>query len=401
MNKQYIFNSLGSSYNWVDALVAMKALFSPNKHAQTQLSDIIREWFPKFYVTPVYKGRDALEIALKSLGVGIGDIVLTQAFSCYAIEEAIVRCGAHPLYYDVLPDSLVPNKATLDQAMLRLQTESKNKKLVKVIIAQFSMGNVSAERVIREWAHQNQIAYIADLAQAIGCQIGNEYVGTDADAVVLSSGRDKILDGVSGGFVLTRQPLNTELLTKQVVGTWQTARDCLYPFLSQLIRFTYPIQLGRVIHLLMNKMGIFYSPIVSIYTQPAQMSATLATFLLHRWSTVESEKAHRRQIAEIYHQTLERQSLIEKADILTSSNLRYPLSVESPAKSIQHLEKEHIFIADRWYRHPVDSGAIGHQSEYVVGSCPNAEVAAKHCINLPTHRGVSPEKAYQIAQLLL
>ncbi len=401
MKKQYTFSSLGSNYDWKDGFVAIKAFFSPNLQASMELTTILQKLFPEFHATPVYKGRDALEIALKSLDVSVGDVVMTQAFSCYSVEEAIVRCGALPLYYDVQPHTLVPSKQTLDEAMSRFTRDGSNNKVIKAIIAQFTLGNTSAERGIAQWARQHQIAYVADLAQAIGCKTNGKYVGNQADAIIISTGRDKVWDGVSGGFVLTKRPLAQHLLPKQIVGVGQTLRDSIYPLLTQLIRILYPVQLGKIIHLLANRLRIFYSPIQSMYDQPAKMSVTLATFILHRWQSVLPDIEHRKIIAQQYYQKLHAQSLVNTEEIVSGANLRFPILVASTKNVVSLLRKHHIFVADRWYRQPVDGGTVNRHTLYVKGSCPHAEYAAKHCINLPTHTAIIPERATQIAQLIV
>ena len=401
MKNQFIFNSLGSNYSWKDAIVAMQGFFSPRKDAFAELTNILRQLFPKYSATPTYKGRDALEIALKSLGVGIGDVVLTQAFSCFAVEEAIIRCGAKPLYYDVQATSLAPDQETLNEAINRHISSGSKKKLIKAIVVQFTLGTTATNSWISKWSQQHQIAYIADLAQTIGSVSESEFVGNGADAIVLSTGRDKIWDAVSGGFVLTQQPLAKALEPKLVVGVRQTLRDCCYPFFALLIRLTYPTQFGRIIHYVVTKIGLFYSPIESIYTQPAQMSPTLATFVLHRWQSVLPEIQHRRTIAQEYHRYLNKVSLVTQEEIVSGANLRFPLHVDSTKNTIALLKRHHVFIADRWYRKVVDGGTTNHRSLYSIGSCPNAEVAALHCINLPTHREMTQERAKQIAQLIV
>lgn len=401
MKKLNIFNSLGSNYTWQDALVALGGFFSPEKSAPVQLEERLTHLFPGYFVTPTYKGRDALEIALRTLGVGVGEVVLTQAFSCFAVEEAIMRCGAKPLYYDLEPDSLVPSQTTLDQALQRFVEKGNKTQQIRAIIAQYTLGNIQAADLIERWAKQHGIVYVADLAQAFGVKRGETTIGNGAQAIVISTGRDKVWDGVSGGFVLTQEPVAQNNLPVHSVSTTQTLQDCIYPILSLLIRWLYPIQVGKILHKLATLSGLFYSPIESKYRHMTKMPPALANFVLHRWSTINSDLAHRRAIALVYYEELANLSLIDEVGIQTGVNLRFPIRVTDPTASILRLQNHGLYLSDRWYRQAVDKGSFPYQTSYQVGSCPNAEDLSRHCLNLPTHRLITPQLAKTIAQSIL
>ena len=54
----------------------------------------------------VASGSAALELALRTLGVGPGDDVLIPTFACDALYHAVTRCGARPVL--VVPHWRVP-----------------------------------------------------------------------------------------------------------------------------------------------------------------------------------------------------------------------------------------------------------------------------------------------------
>ncbi|MBI4028215.1 MAG: DegT/DnrJ/EryC1/StrS family aminotransferase [Verrucomicrobia bacterium] len=65
----------------------------------------------------VGSGTDALYLALKALGVGPGDEVITVSHTFIATAEAISAAGATPRFVDVEPDGQLMNPALIEEAI--------------------------------------------------------------------------------------------------------------------------------------------------------------------------------------------------------------------------------------------------------------------------------------------
>ena len=68
------------------------------------------------HVIGVANGTDAVEIALRALGVHPGDELIVPANTFIATAEAVLRAGGVPVYVDVTPDALMDPEA-LDAAV--------------------------------------------------------------------------------------------------------------------------------------------------------------------------------------------------------------------------------------------------------------------------------------------
>ncbi|MBI4813385.1 MAG: DegT/DnrJ/EryC1/StrS family aminotransferase, partial [Methanobacterium sp.] len=57
------------------------------------------------HTVSVNSGSDALFLAIKSLGIGNGDEVITVSHTFNSTVDAIVRTGAKPIFVDIDPET--------------------------------------------------------------------------------------------------------------------------------------------------------------------------------------------------------------------------------------------------------------------------------------------------------
>ena len=118
----------------------------------------------------VGNGTDALVLALKGLGVGPGDEVITSPFTFFASAETIAQVGATPVFVDVDP-------VTLNMDLNKL--EDKITPRTKAIIPVHIFGQMVDMDRLMEIAARHDLKVIEDSAQAIGA----EYRGKKAASV--------------------------------------------------------------------------------------------------------------------------------------------------------------------------------------------------------------------------
>src|SRR5918995_146421 len=75
------------------------------------------DWCGTAHAVGVASGTDAIELALRALGIGPGDEVVTQANTCVPTVAAIERAGARPALCDVDPDAGTMDPTSLERVL--------------------------------------------------------------------------------------------------------------------------------------------------------------------------------------------------------------------------------------------------------------------------------------------
>lgn len=120
----------------------------------------------------VANGTDALVLALRALGIGRGDEVITAPNSFVASASAIALAGATPAFADVGPDQL------LDPRALERAVTPRTRAVIPVHLT----GKVCDMRAIRAVARKRGLAVIEDAAQAVGAEYRGRRAGSFGDA---------------------------------------------------------------------------------------------------------------------------------------------------------------------------------------------------------------------------
>lgn len=141
-------------------------------------------------------GTDALEIALRGLGVVRGDLVVTVANAGFYSSTAIHGIGAVPLYVDVDEASLTMAPAALAEALAQRP---------KCVVATHLYGRLADMDALQALCGAAGVALIEDCAQAHGARRAGRIAGSWGDAACFSFYPTKNLGAFGdGGAVVTR-----------------------------------------------------------------------------------------------------------------------------------------------------------------------------------------------------
>lgn len=147
------------------------------------------------YAVAVANGTVALDLALRALGIGVGDEVVVTSRTFLASASAIVNAGAKPVFADVDRDS-----QNITAESVRSVLTSATKAILCVHLA----GWPCDMDALMALAEAQSLAVIEDCAQAHGAAWRGRPVGSFGDVGCWSFCQDKIMTtGGEGGMVTT------------------------------------------------------------------------------------------------------------------------------------------------------------------------------------------------------
>jgi dTDP-3-amino-2,3,6-trideoxy-4-keto-D-glucose/dTDP-3-amino-3,4,6-trideoxy-alpha-D-glucose/dTDP-2,6-dideoxy-D-kanosamine transaminase len=144
----------------------------------------------------VGNGTDALAIALRALGIGPGDEVVTVANTAIPTVSAIRMVGARPVFSDIDPHTLLMNIASAE-ACITDRT--------KAILPVHLFGNAVDMPSVMRLAARRRLAVVEDCAQSCGTTWQGQMTGTLGDVGCFSFYPTKNLGAYGdGGLCFTR-----------------------------------------------------------------------------------------------------------------------------------------------------------------------------------------------------
>jgi dTDP-4-amino-4,6-dideoxygalactose transaminase len=163
----------------------------------SQLEEAIAGYCGARFAVGCASGSDALYLALRALGIGPGDSVVTTPFTFFATAGAVSRAGATPVFADIDPRTFNLDPESLAEVLRR-------KPGARAVIAVHLFGGSADMAPILREARRHGCAVIEDGAQAIGAEYAGRRVNALADAGCLSFFPSKNLGALGdAGMVLT------------------------------------------------------------------------------------------------------------------------------------------------------------------------------------------------------
>ena len=329
-------------------------------------------------------GTDALVIALRALGIGNGDEVITVSWTFFATAESIAAVGATPVFVDVDEKTYCINTRLIEKAIT-----SKTKAILPV---HFYGQSCDMDKL---WAicRKHKLYLITDCAQSTGTKYKGERKNTLGDISCFSFFPTKNLgcDG-DGGIILTdNEDIAKACRSLKVHGSgkdglWTLKRE----YALRGIEFPKNMPVGE------NK---YFNYLIGYNSR---LDAVQAAILRKKLTHIDEFIDGRRNNAIKYNQALLKSPYILPFESPYSYHSYYIYALKHKnAQAIMNYLKEKGIACGTYYPVPLHlQGAFAHLG-YKEGDLPVTEELSKTTFAIPVFPELyDEEREYIIEQLL-
>jgi aminotransferase in exopolysaccharide biosynthesis len=188
-------------------------------------------------------GTAALHVALLVAGVERGDLVITQALTFVATCNAIMYCGAEPVFVDVDRHTLGLSPRAVEQwldseTLLDADGVCRHKKdgrIVRACLPMHTFGHPVELAGFVDLCKRWNLALVEDAAESLGSLYNGQHTGTFGCLGALSFNGNKILTTGGGGMLLT----DAKLGARARYLTTTAKRPHAYEFIHDEVGYNY------------------------------------------------------------------------------------------------------------------------------------------------------------------
>ena len=158
----------------------------------------LADYCGRAHAVALSSGTAALHLALLTMGVGPGDIVLTSTLTFAATANAILYTGAEPVFVDA-DESGNMDPELLEFALASLAAEGRKAKMVVPVDL---LGKIADHERIQIAAARFGATVISDAAESLGARHSGKSSGAFGYAAAFSFNGNKIMTTSGGGALL-------------------------------------------------------------------------------------------------------------------------------------------------------------------------------------------------------
>jgi dTDP-4-amino-4,6-dideoxygalactose transaminase len=284
------------------------------------------------YCVGLGSGTDALYLALKAMGIGEGDEVITVSHTYIATSEAISFAGAKPVFVDIEEDTMLIDIAKIEQAITPK---------TKAILPVHLYGQLCDVEKILTIAKKHHLQVLEDCAQAHAAEIrGKRSPISSTSAFSFYPGKNLGAYGDAGAVVTNDVKIAEYLLQQRDHGRIQGSK-----YEHQYLGFGFRLDTlqAEVLNIKLKHL--------EKWTEQRRKNAEHYTSRLKDFVTTPVAKADRRHVYHVYpiRVNKDRDALrgyLESKEI--STNVHYPIPVHlQPAYKFLNYKKGDFPITER------------------------------------------------------
>jgi Predicted pyridoxal phosphate-dependent enzyme apparently involved in regulation of cell wall biogenesis len=320
----------------------------------------------------VANGTDALVIALKSLGIGNGDEVITSTFTYFASAEAISAVGATPVFVDV-------EKETFNIDPTKIEEKITNK--TKAIIPVHIFGQCAKMDEINEIAKKHNLKIVEDAAQASGSRYKGKMAGTLGDAACFSFFPTKNLSCAGDGGMIVTNDDNIAIIAKalRTHGSGETGQKA-YNLLNNI---NDEIETSKDGDDTVYNALKYYNYLIGLNSR---LDAIQAAILRVKLPHLDDWNSRRREVAQIYNEKLKGSNVAVPTVDKENETIyhQYVLQCENREDMINKL-KENGIATGVYYPVPLHLQKVYKDLGYKEGDMPVAEYLSHRTFAIPVY----------------
>lgn len=169
----------------------------------------------------VANGTEAIELPLRALGIGAGDLVLVPSHTAVATAFAVTATGAKPVWVDVDPSRFTITAETLRSSWECLRRSGLEER-VRAVVAVHLYGHPVDMDAVGSFCAERGLLLVEDCAQAHGAAWNGKTVGSFGTAGAFSFYPTKNLPAFGdGGAVVTDDANLTERMRRMRQYGWR------------------------------------------------------------------------------------------------------------------------------------------------------------------------------------
>jgi UDP-2-acetamido-2-deoxy-ribo-hexuluronate aminotransferase len=304
-----------------------------------ELENTLADFVGSKHCIGVSSGTHSLELALRVIGVGFGDEVITVPFSWISTAEVISLVGATPIFVDVHPETFLIDCEKISKHIT---------KKTKAIIAVSLFGQLPDFEKLNIISRKFNIPIIEDAAQSFGAEQKGIKSCNFADISCTSFFPAKPLGGYGdGGAIFTNNDTYAESL------------------------------------FMLRNHGALVRHDHRIIGTNARLDTLQAAIILAKFKIFQQEIERRIEIASIYNNFFSNYNM---APQIAENNLhiysQYTLKFNNRINVINHLNKNSIPFGI-YYPKPIHFQLAYSSLNLLMGSYPNTERVSEEVLSIP------------------